>query len=311
MRCVLVSNRMDLRKFLGLELARIEDRVEVVDHRPSGTDTEVRMALAWHPPADAFEAYPNLQVVGSTGAGVDSILTCPSLRTGVDVVRVVDPAQAKMMAGFVVWHVINHQRRFATFQAQQREEVWRTLPQRAASSVPVGLLGFGAMGHAVATSLLSLGFPVMAWSRTAKPAFASVRTFHGSDGLTAMLRETEVLVNLLPLTAETVGILDRRVFGAMRRGGYLIQVGRGEHTVEDDLLAALDNGQLSGAALDVFNTEPLPKAHPFWHHPNVVVTPHDACDASPRAVADMLLAIAEAVQAGTCLPNAVDRARGY
>jgi len=311
MRCVLVSTRMDLRKFLGSELARISGRIEVVDHRDSGTDADVRMALAWHPPADAFERYPNLQAVSSTGAGVDSIVTCPSIRPGVDIIRVVDPAQAQMMAGFVAFHVIAHQRRFATFQTQQREQLWRTLPQRAASSMPVGLLGFGAMGQAVAATLVSLGFPVMAWSRTAKPAAAQVKTFHGRDGMMEMLGETEVLVSLLPLTAETVGILDRRVFASVRCGGYLIQVGRGEHTVEDDLLAALDSGQLSGAALDVFNTEPLPKESPFWRHPNVVVTPHDACDASPRAVADMLLSIADALQAGTRPANTVDRARGY
>lgn len=311
MRCALVSTRMDLRKFLGPELARIAHCVEVVDHDATGTDADVRMALAWHPPADAFDRYPNLQAVSSTGAGVDSILNCRSLHPGVEIVRVVDPAQAQMMAGFVAWHVISHQRRFATFQAQQRAEVWRTIPQRGAASMPVGILGFGAMGQSVAATLALLGFPVMAWSRTARPASESVRTFHGGEGLAEMLRETEVLVNLLPLTAETIGIIDARVFASMRRGGYLIQVGRGEHMVEADLLPALDSGQLAGAALDVFSTEPLPKAHPFWRHPNIVVTPHDACDASPRAVADTLVAIADALQTGARPPHAVDRARGY
>jgi glyoxylate/hydroxypyruvate reductase A len=227
------------------------------------------------------------------------------------VIRVVDPEQARMMAGFVAWHVIAHQRGFATYQAQQREQVWRTIPQRSASSVPVGILGFGAMGQCVATHLAGLGFPVTAWTRTAKPTSALVRTFHGRDGLADMLRETEVLVNLLPLTAETIGILNGRVFASMRRGGYLIQVGRGEHMVEDDLLPALDSGQLAGAALDVFNAEPLPPAHPFWRHPNIVVTPHDACDASPSAVATTLLAVAEALQSGERPPHAIDRERGY
>ena len=311
MRCALVSATTDLRKFLGPEIARIADRVEVVDHAASRTDAGVRMALAWHPPADAFDRYPNLLAVSSTGAGVDSIVTCPSLKAGVDVVRVVDPEQACMMAGFVAWHVINHQRRFDTFQAQQREKVWRTLPQRSAASMPVGILGFGAMGQCTAQVLSALGFPVMAWSRTARPGTAQVRTFHGTDGLAAMLRETEVLVNLLPLTAETVGILDRRVFAAMRHGGYLVQAGRGEHQVDDDLLAVLDSGQLAGAALDVFNTEPLPPTHPYWTHPNVVVTPHDACDATPNAVATNLVAIADALRAGTRPLHVVDRRRGY
>lgn len=310
MRCALVSTTTDLRKLLGEEIARIADCVEVVDHA-SGVDADVRMALAWHPAADAFDRYPNLQAVSSTGAGVDSIVACPSLKAGVDVARVVDPEQARMMAGFVAWHVINHQRRFATFQAQQRERIWRTLPQRGAASMPVGILGFGAMGQCTAAVLAALGFPVMAWSRSAKPATAHVRTFHGTDGLTAMLGEIEVLVNLLPLTAETIGILDRRVFASMRRGGYLVQVGRGEHQVDDDLLAALECGQLAGAALDVFNTEPLPPAHPYWTHPNVVVTPHDACDATANAIAMNLVAIADALSAGARPPHVVDRGRGY
>jgi len=311
MRCALVSTRTDLRKLLGSEIARIAPSVEVVDHCATGLDADVRMALAWHPPADAFERYPELQAVCSTGAGVDSFVACPSLKPGIDVVRVVDPEQARMMAGFVAWHVISHQRGFAAYQAQQRAQVWRTIPQRSAQSVPVGILGFGAMGQCVAQHLGALGFPVMAWSRTAKQAPPSVRTFHGSDGLVTMLVETEVLVNLLPLTAETVGIIDGRVFACMRRGGYLIHVGRGEHMVEDDLLPALDSGQLAGAALDVFNMEPLPPSHPFWRHPNIVVTPHDACDASPGAVASTLLAIANALQSGKRPPHVVDRERGY
>jgi len=311
MRCALVSTRTDLRAFLGSELARVVQSVDVVDHTSAGIDADVRMALAWHPPADAFERYPNLQAVSSMGAGVDSILTCPSLRPGIDVVRVVDPEQARMMAGFVAWHVIGHQRGFAVYQAQQREQVWRTIRQRDASRVPVGILGFGAMGQCVGAHLAALGFPVMAWSRSAKPAAASIRTFHGDVGLAAMLRETEVLVNLLPLTQETVGILDARLFASLRRGSYLVQVGRGEHMVEADLLPALESGQLAGAALDVFNTEPLPAEHPFWRHPNIVVTPHDACDASPSAVADTLLAVAEALQTGKRPPNTADRERGY
>src|SRR4051812_17308852 len=129
MRCALVSTRADLRAFLGPELARVARSVEVVDHATAGVDTDVHIALAWHPPTDAFERYPNLRAVSSMGAGVDSILTCPSLRPSIDVVRVVDPEQARMMAGFVAWHVIGHQRGFAAYQAQQRAQVWRTIPQ--------------------------------------------------------------------------------------------------------------------------------------------------------------------------------------
>src|SRR5882757_5501801 len=151
MRCVFLSSNLDLRDYLGSELPRLSDRIELVDHRPSGTDAEVRLAVAWKPPDDAFARYPNLQAVCSIGAGVDNILACPSLRPGIDVVRVVDPAQAQMMSGFVIWHVIWHQRRFATYLAQQRDQLWRRLRQRAAQDVPVALLGYGEIGQRVAT----------------------------------------------------------------------------------------------------------------------------------------------------------------
>lgn len=311
MRCVLISNSLNLRKLLGPELARIADRIEVIDHSAGGPVADIRLACAWHPPRDAFERYPNLQAVCSIGAGADNILTCASLRPGIDVVRIVDPDQAQTMAGFVAWHVIGHQRSFATYREQQRDRVWRPMGQRSAQSVPIGILGFGAIGQRVATHLALLGFPIVAWSRTAKLTSSPVRSFHGREGLDAMLGETEVLVNLLPLTRETHGILDGGLFNRMRRGSYLIQVGRGEHLVEHDLLAALDSGQLAGAALDVFGTEPLAPAHPFWRHPNIVVTPHDACDASAGAVADTLVATADAIRNGQRPPNVIDRERGY
>jgi glyoxylate/hydroxypyruvate reductase len=311
MRCALVSTTLDLRNLLGAELERIADRLEVIDHSAGAPDADVRIACAWHPPHDAFDRYPNLAAVCSIGAGVDNILMCPSLRSGIEVVRVVDPEQAQLMAGFVAWHVIGHQRGLAAYREQQRDRIWRVLGQRSAQSVPVGILGFGAIGQRVAMHLALLGFPVMVWSRTAKLTSPPVRSFHGREGLDAMLGETEVLVNLLPLTGETRDILDGHMFGRMRCGGYLVQVGRGEHLVEDDLLAALESGQLAGAALDVFGSEPLSPTHPFWAHPKIVVTPHAACDASASAVADTLVATADAIQKGERPPNAVDRGLGY
>lgn len=311
MRCVLVSSRLDLRGYLGAEYPRIADRIEIVDHRRNSSDADVRLAVAWHPPDDAFEHYPNLQAVCSIGAGVDNIVACPSLRRGIDVVRVVDPAQAQMMSGFVVWHVIGHQRRFATYQVQQRNRIWQRLSQRTAQSVPIAVLGYGEIGQKVAADLALLGFPVMVWSRTAKLMPPSIRGFHGASGLTAMLSETEVLVNLLPLTVATRSILDTKLFNSMRRGGFLVQVGRGEHLVDDDLLAALESGQLEGAALDVFATEPLAREHPFWSHPKIVVTPHDASDVRVEAVAATLMATADAIITGRRPPYAIDRDRGY
>jgi glyoxylate/hydroxypyruvate reductase A len=311
MRCVFVSKRLDLRHYYGAELARIAPRIEVVDHTANIPAADVRLALAWHPPDDAFAGYPDLQAVCSIAAGVDNIIACPSLPPDVDVIHVVDPGQAQLMSGFIAWNVIGHQRGFNAFRNQQRDRIWQRREQRRAQEVPVGILGNGAIGQQVARDLAYLGFPVTSWSRTAKPIASTNRSFHGPAGLAAMLGESEVLVNLLPLTAETRGILNAETFGRMRHGGYLIQVGRGEHLVEDDLLTALASGQLSGAALDVFATEPLPQTHPFWSHPQIAVTPHDASDVSISAVATTLAATAEAIGAGQRAPHGVDRGRGY
>jgi glyoxylate/hydroxypyruvate reductase A len=310
MRCVLLSQTLDLRQHLASEIARLDGVISFVDH-PDATVDEVEMAVAWYPPADGFARYPNLKAVCSIAAGADSILHCPSLSDGIPVVRVVEPAQAQMMSGFVTWHVIWHQRNFRKHLAHQSERRWDRFPQRPARDVPVGILGYGEMGQRVATDLSRLGFPVHAWSRTAKPMSDGIVGFHGKDGLAAMLRDTEVLVNLLPLTPETRGILNTEAFARMKRGGYVIQVGRGEHLVETDLLAALDAGHLAGAALDVFLTEPLPVEHPFWGHPNIVLTPHDACDVSVPAVGQTIEATARAIKAGTALLHAVDRTLGY
>jgi glyoxylate/hydroxypyruvate reductase A len=311
MKCVFLSKRFDLRKYLIPEIERLQGRITFVDHLDGTDPAEIQMAVGWFPQDDAFDHYPNLQAACSIGAGADNILNCPSLRDDIHVVRVVEPAQAQMMAGFVIWHAIWHQRNFATYFANQRERVWKRIGQRTTQEVPIGILGYGAIGARVAADLAMLGFPVKVWSRSAKPTPAGITGFHGADGLDAMLAETEVLVNLLPLTTETQGILNGALFGRMRRGGYLIHVGRGPHLVEQDLLDALDSGQLAGASLDVFHVEPLAPEHVFWAHPKIVLTPHDACDVSLVATGRTILATAEAVEAGIRPKDLVDRSKGY
>lgn len=311
MRCALISRKLNLREYYGAALARIADRIEAVEHPAGHMADDVQMALAWHPQPDAFSHYPNLKAVCTIGAGADNILACPSLPPDVHVVRVVDPAQAELMAGFITWHVIWHQRRFATFMAQQHRKIWQRLDQRRPDEVPVALMGYGQIGQRVADALRHLGFPVLAWSRTSKDTPVGIRSFHGTDGLLDMAGQAEVLVNLLPLTPETRGILNRDLFASLRPGGYLVQVGRGEHLVEADLLAALASGQLSGASLDVFAVEPLPQDHAFWTHPQIVMTPHDACDISASALMTTMLDTAEAVRAGRRPRHAVDRRHGY
>lgn len=313
MRCVLLSETLDLRRLFGPALAGIADRLEIVDD-DGGVRPDIPLALAWKPAPDSFARYPGLRALCSIGAGADSLLACPGLPSALDIVRVVDPHQAEAMAGFVAWHVIGHQRRFADYATNQRAAAWRRLNPRRPGDVPVGLLGYGHMGRRVGAALAVLGFPVLAWGRTepttVDPGDPAAR-FHGAAGLDAMLSRSEVLVNLLPLTAETSGILDAGLFRRMRPGAYLVQVGRGEHLAETDLIAALDDGHLAGAALDVFATEPLPAHHPFWRHPGITLTPHEACEAGPEAVASTLLATSRALREGRRPPDAIDRARGY
>ncbi|MGY3473488.1 2-hydroxyacid dehydrogenase [Bradyrhizobium ottawaense] len=313
LRCALISSGVvvDWLHYLGEEASRVANRIEMLDH-DNNCHADVHLAVVVsRPPDDAFSHYPNLKAVCSLGAGVEKVVGCPSLPAEVHVVRVVDARQAWMMSGFVARHAINHQRGFASYQAQQRKHIWQRRPQRGADNVPIGILGYGEIGRRVAADLTHLGFPVGCWSRSPKTISGPVRSHHGSAGLAAMLEETEVLVNLLPLTSETRGILNTHVFGKMRRGGYLIQVGRGEHLVEADLLEALKSGQLAGAALDVFATEPLPPIHPFWEHPKITITPHDASDVSAHAVATMLVETAEAIHAGERPPHAINRSRSY
>ncbi len=311
LRCVLLSTTLDLRGYLAQEMAKLDGKVTFVDHLDGSDPADVQMAIGWHPPADAFDHYPNLKAVCSIAAGADSLLHCPSMRDGIEIVRVVEPAQAEMMSGFVAWHAISHQRQMGVYRQQQCDKIWQRQPQRSADDVPVGILGYGAMGARVAADLTTLGFPVKVWSRSAKPTPAGVLGFSGTDGLDRMLDDTEVLVNLLPLTTETRGILNASLFAKLRRGAYLIHVGRGPHMVDADVFAALDSGQLSGAAIDVFHVEPLPTDSPFWTHPKIVLTPHDACDASMTAIGKTIRATAESVQAGVKPKDTVDRARGY
>lgn len=310
-RCVLLSTTLDLRDYLAPEIARLDGIVSFVDHLDGSDAADVEMAVGWHPEPDAFTHYPNIKAACSIAAGADSLLHCPSMRDSIDIVRVIEPAQAEMMSGFVIWHAIYHQRRMGTYLQQQRDKVWQRLPQRAAREVPVGILGYGAIGARVASDLSMLGFPVKVWSRTPKVTSAGVAGFHGTDGLDRMLDDTEVLINLLPLTSETRSILNASLFAKLRRGAYLIHVGRGAHMVEHDIFAALDSGQLSGASIDVFPIEPLPTDSPFWTHPKILLTPHDACDVTMAAVGSTIRATAEAVQAGLRPRDTVDRVRGY
>ena len=287
-----------------------EPAVEVRVWPEVGRAEDILMALCWrHPPGELLK-YENLRCVASLGFGVDHVLRDPDLPPGVPVSRIVDPAMVAAMSEYVVTAVLHHSRRFGLFFSDQAQVKWRPRRPLSPSELRVGVMGLGHLGADAARKLRLLGFPVAGWSRTPK-RIEGVACFTGEGGLDELLAQADVLVCLLPLTPATENILNRRTLSRLPSGAYLINAARGEHLVEEDLLAALESGHLSGACLDVFRTEPLPEHHPFWRAPGVTVTPHVASLTYPKAVAPQLVESYRQVCSGLPPLNVVDIGRGY
>ncbi len=274
----------------------------------------VRFAAVWKPPPGLLGTFPNLEVIFNLGAGVDALVADATL-PDVPLVRVAVSDLTKRMTEYVVLHVLMHHRQQRRLDAAQRAGKWDTPDQRAASALRVGIMGLGELGRDSAEVLLRLGFNVAGWSRS-KRELPGVECFAGLDQLPVFLARTDILVVLVPLTPETKGILNASLFRKLARDGVLgapvlINAGRGGLQVEDDIVAALDDGTLGAVTLDVFNTEPLPAGHPLWSHPKATITPHNAADSDPEAISDYVVAQIEAYERGAPLQNIVDRARGY
>lgn len=277
---------------------------------------EAAYAVVWRPEAGLLGRCPKLKAIFNLGVGVDSILTDQTIPPAIPLVRVVDPNMTERMTEWIVLQVLTHHRRALRYMEQQRARRWHDVGnQPAASSVAVGLMGLGALGSDAALKLKTLGFKVAGWSRTPR-SLPGIETFHGADGLDRFLARTEVLVSILPLTPETRGLIDRRLIAKLKRdgalgGAYVINAGRGGSQVTDDILAALNDGTLAGASLDVFEQEPWPAEHSIWAHPNAVITPHVAADSEPAALARYIAGQIGRHRAGKPLENVVDRVRGY
>jgi glyoxylate/hydroxypyruvate reductase A len=270
----------------------------------------VDCALVWNPPPGLLATFPNLRLIQSLGAGVDGLLSDPALPRGVPVARVVDPMLTQCMIEYVLLHVLWHHRLMPRFLRQQAERQWEEVIAPPAQERTVGILGLGELGTAAARALAGVGFRVTGWSRSPRDV-AGVICRSGADGLAALLAEAEILVCLLPLTQDTEGILDARLLGQLPRGAALVNCGRGRHLVEDDLLAALDSGQIGSASLDVFRQEPLPQDHPFWSRREILITPHVASISHPDSAARLLIDNIRRVWAGEAPRYQVDPARGY
>jgi glyoxylate/hydroxypyruvate reductase A len=275
---------------------------------------EVHYAAVWKPRPGELAAFPNLRVIFNLGAGVDALMTDSSL-PDVPLVRVAVGDLTGRMTEYVVLHVLMHHRQELYLRKSQREKRWAPKYQWAAGAITVGIMGLGTLGANAAEVLRGIGFRVVGWSRSAKQ-FEGVECFHGTTGLEAFLRQTNILVCLLPLTPDTRHILGRDVFAKLDRGSplgapVLINAGRGGLQNEADILRALDDGTLGAASLDVYETEPLPQDSPFWSHPKVVLTPHNAADTDPDEISKYVAQQIERFEAGGTLENVVDRKRGY
>lgn len=262
---------------------------------------DVTAAVVANPLPGSLRALPELGLIQSLWAGVDRLLGDTTLPAGVPIARMVDPAMSAAMAQTALWAVLALHRGFFDYADRQRQGLWLPHAQRRADEVRVLVLGRGQMGRAAAARLAEQGYAVDGWSRSSG----------GPDQLWPLLARSEIVINLLPLTAGTRGLLDARFFAALPRGAALVNLGRGGHVVEPDLLAALDSGQLSRAVLDVFSTEPLPPAHVLWRHPAVTVLPHAAAMTDPRSAAAVAAANLRALRDGTPLSHLVDPSRGY
>ncbi|HFO0264206.1 TPA: glyoxylate/hydroxypyruvate reductase GhrA [Serratia marcescens] len=280
-----------------------------------GDERPADYALVWRPPHEMLANRRDLKAVFALGAGVDAILDQErkhpgTLPAGVPLLRLEDTGMAQQMQEYALSYVLRYFRRFDEYQALQQRQEWQPLDPHSLDDFTIGILGAGVLGQSVARKLTEFGFSVRCWSRSAKQ-IDGVQSFAGEAQRGAFLDGVKLLINLLPNTPETVGILNRELFAQLRPGAYLINIARGAHLVEADLLAALEQGQLAAATLDVFAREPLPQDHPFWRHPRVTITPHIAAITLPQQAMDQIAANIRALEAGHAPAGVVDRQRGY
>jgi phosphoglycerate dehydrogenase-like enzyme len=300
MSVLLISDPIPPTPFVAALREEAPD-IEVHAWRPdldaSHYDT-IDAVLAWRFPAGVVERLPRLAWVCALAAGVEKLLV-PELPARVVVSRIVDPEQGRCIAHYVAALVLAHARHLPLYAAQQRAHDWTRHPVAGGLDCSVGILGFGEMGREVARLLQAIDFEVRGWSRSQ------------GGPLEDFLAGCDIVVCALPLTAETAGLLDARAFAAMKRGAYLVNVARGGHVVEADLIDAVQSGHLAGAALDVQQREPLPADDPLWDVPGITITPHIAAQSTPQTIARQFVEGYRALQAGRPLPRAIERTRGY
>ena len=313
---VIIDLKFDQTSVATALQAAFADRevINLADPASRGRDLSgIAYAVLWNPDADLFSRAPDLKVIFSGGAGVDRILATPSLPP-VPMVRFVDHTLTTRMSEWIVLQCLTHLRQTRAYAQMQKDRVWQELPQPEAAEITVGIMGLGVLGRDAARKLAVMGFKVIGWSRT-KKQIDGLETFDAGQRDT-FLAQTDFLVGLLPLTAETAGLFNAELFAKLRRGGPLgkpvfINGGRGGSQVGADIIAALKDGTLGAASLDVFETEPLPADSPLWKMEEVIVTPHVAASSDERALFRHVEAQIARFEAGEPLQHLVDRNIGY
>ena len=280
----------------------------------AGDNQPADYALVWHPPVEMLQGRA-LKAVFALGAGVDSILSKlrdhpDMLPLSIPLFRLEDTGMGRQMQEYAVSQVLHWFRRFDDYQALKLASRWQPLPEYRADEFTIGIMGAGVLGAKVAESLQPWGFPLRVWSRSRK-SWPQVQSFAGQAELGGFLQGTRVLINLLPNTAETVGIINQTLLAQLPDESYLLNLARGVHVVEEDLLAALNNGKLKGAMLDVFSREPLPQESPLWAHPRVAMTPHVAAVTRPMEAIAYIAGTISRLERGESVSGQVDRQRGY
>ncbi len=287
MSIVICFNNKDPKPWKDILQMKLKD--VIIEIYPEVKEPQnVTFALCWKPNSMVLDKFPNLKVIQSVGASVEHIFNNQCIPSNCAITRIVDHQLSKDMFEFILTGIMRHIKRFPEYQMDQELKLWHQKPYKRITDVNIGILGLGKIGSYVAEQLAQLGFKVKAWS-TSEKTIKNVECYHSDNGLKNVLNATNILINILPLTEETRDILHLKNLEELNKNGYLINVGRGEHLVENDLLTVLNNNHLSGALLDVFRTEPLPKEHPFWIHNKIEITPHIAAITNLESASDIIV----------------------
>ncbi len=282
-----------------------------VEIYPNDTEREkTEFVLTFRPPENAFENYPNLKVIASMAAGINHITDNHKLPENIIITKANDTLHKGDIADFVLALTLSYMRRLPVYFQQKQQAVWESHPYQRPEETTIGIMGIGSIGKTIGKLMLKNNFKVTGWSRSEKN-IDHIKAFHGDDQRNDFLKTADILICSLPLTEETEGILNTKVFEKLPKGAYLINIGRGQQLVEEDLLTAIENGNLAGAALDVFRNEPLPKDHPFWKNEKIMITPHTAGNVHPESAVEKILLNYIAMKNGEELVDVVNVGRGY